>query len=172
MAVLHLQPLHINNLSATLGLVSCSKNIILYIVFFINNIKTSVFTFIYARWTAKLVYCCLKRLFDLLDGESYQIKSHYYILKIHCYCLLTRGKRLSQLVGLGLVLDNQSVEVARASDLKLDRISVLLDTGSCWKWESWVRLVKRVELRERYLHLASFLRAISRNCLISLICLG
>jgi hypothetical protein len=36
---------------------------------------------------------------------------------------------LSKLGSLGLVLDNKSVEVTRTSDLELDRISVLLDTG-------------------------------------------
>lgn len=34
-----------------------------------------------------------------------------------------------KLVSLGLVLDNKSVEVARASNLELDRVSVLLDAS-------------------------------------------
>jgi hypothetical protein len=36
---------------------------------------------------------------------------------------------LSELGSLRLVLDNKSVEITRASDLELDRVSVLLDTG-------------------------------------------
>ena len=36
---------------------------------------------------------------------------------------------MSKLGSLRLVLDNKSVEVTRTSDLELDRISVLLDTG-------------------------------------------
>jgi hypothetical protein len=42
---------------------------------------------------------------------------------------LTRRKRLSKLIGLGLILDNKSVEVTRTSDLELDIISVLLDAS-------------------------------------------
>lgn len=36
---------------------------------------------------------------------------------------------MSKLGGLGLVLDNKSVKIARTSDLELDRVSVLLDTS-------------------------------------------
>jgi hypothetical protein len=36
---------------------------------------------------------------------------------------------LSELGGLGLILNNESVEVTRASDLKLDTVRVLLDAG-------------------------------------------
>ena len=36
---------------------------------------------------------------------------------------------MSELGSLRLVLDNKSVEITRTSDLELDRISVLLDTG-------------------------------------------
>ena len=43
--------------------------------------------------------------------------------------LLTRRERLLKLGSLRLVLDNEGVEVARASDLELDRVSVLLDAG-------------------------------------------
>jgi hypothetical protein len=42
---------------------------------------------------------------------------------------LTRRERLSKLGGLGLVLDNKSVKVARASDLELDRVGILLDAS-------------------------------------------
>jgi len=74
---------------------------------------------------------------------------------------------LSELVGLGLVLDNKSVEVARTSNLELDRVSVLLDASGYNQKVSTLPslLVSRIDL-----HWASFLRAISRNCLISLIC--
>lgn len=36
---------------------------------------------------------------------------------------------MSKLGGLGFVLDDESVEIARASDLELDRVGVLLDTS-------------------------------------------
>lgn len=36
---------------------------------------------------------------------------------------------MSKLEGLGLILDNESVKIARTSDLELDTVSVLLDTG-------------------------------------------
>ena len=36
---------------------------------------------------------------------------------------------MSELGSLRLVLDNKSVEITRTSDLELDRVSVLLDTG-------------------------------------------
>lgn len=42
----------------------------------------------------------------------------------------TRGKRLSKLGSLLLVVDNESVQVARASDLELELVTVLLDLGS------------------------------------------
>lgn len=51
------------------------------------------------------------------------------IVYIVSFFVLTRRKRLLKLVGLGLVLDNKSVEVARASNLELDRVSVLLDAS-------------------------------------------
>jgi hypothetical protein len=41
--------------------------------------------------------------------------------------LLTRGEGLTELVSLLGVLDDKSVQVARASDLELDVVSVLLD---------------------------------------------
>jgi hypothetical protein len=36
---------------------------------------------------------------------------------------------LSKLVGLGLVLDNKGVKIARASNLELDVISILLNAS-------------------------------------------
>lgn len=42
----------------------------------------------------------------------------------------TGRKRLLELVGLGLIVDNKSVEIAGASHLELDRAGVLLDNGS------------------------------------------
>jgi hypothetical protein len=37
---------------------------------------------------------------------------------------------LLELVSLGLILDNKSIEIARASNLELDRVRVLLDASS------------------------------------------
>jgi hypothetical protein len=44
----------------------------------------------------------------------------------------TRGKRLLELLGLVLVLEDEGVEVTVAADLELDLLGRgLLDTGSC-----------------------------------------
>ena len=44
----------------------------------------------------------------------------------------TRGKRLLELLGLVLVLENEGVKVAVAADLELDLLGAgLLDAGSC-----------------------------------------
>jgi hypothetical protein len=42
----------------------------------------------------------------------------------------TRRKGLSKLGSLLLVVDNESVQVFRASDLELELVTVLLDLGS------------------------------------------
>jgi hypothetical protein len=48
------------------------------------------------------------------------------------FCAHTWGKRLLQLLGLVLVLEDEGVEVAVAADLELDLLGRgLLDAGSC-----------------------------------------
>jgi hypothetical protein len=46
------------------------------------------------------------------------------------YITRTRGERLTELLSLLGILDDQGVEVTRASDLELDIVSVLLDASS------------------------------------------
>ena len=132
-------PLHINNLSAILGLVSCSRHHHRVHRMLFKQYRTSISTHSLCEIMnseAGLLFV-ETHLFDLLDGESYLKKVIMMMHPINTV-YLTRGEGLSQLVGLGLVLDNQGVEVARASDLELDRISILLDASSCWikEWGS------------------------------------
>jgi hypothetical protein len=87
---------------------------------------------------------------------------------------------LAELVSLGLVLDDQSVEVFRAADLELglggsstallagDR---LLNPGG-WQPKRLSDAVSRRRICPCSLHLASFLRAISRKDLMSEISRG
>lgn len=106
---------------------------------------------------------------DLIDNESYII-DEYFDLDLFFH-VLTRRKRLLKLVSLRLVLNNKSIKVARTSNLKLDRIRVLLNASGFIYNCMWV-CTNKFNYDFQYLHLASFLRAISRNSLISLICLG
>lgn len=64
---------------------------------------------------------------DLIDNESYIIDK--YLDLDFFFHVLTRRKRLLKLVSLRLVLNNKSVKVARTSNLKLDRIRVLLNAS-------------------------------------------
>jgi hypothetical protein len=57
-----------------------------------------------------LLIHCLEIFLDFLDNQSW-------------------GERLTQLSGLLSVLDNKGVQVARASDLELGVISILLDAS-------------------------------------------
>jgi hypothetical protein len=85
----------------------------------------------------------------------------------------TRGKRLLELLGLVLILEDEGVEVTVAADLELDLLGRgLLDTGSCLDipilvlafllfaiWSLWGTRKNTQE--------ASLRRQISMNCLIS-----
>lgn len=79
---------------------------------------------------------------------------------------------MSQLLSLLLVLDDKGVQVAGAAKLELDIVRVLLDAGGFKKLQLGKCKNGRLRMRCKCLHLASLRRAISRNSLMSLICLG
>lgn len=83
----------------------------------------------------------------------------------------TWGKRLLQLLGLVLVLEDEGVEVAVAADLELDLLGRgLLDTGSCLfkcAISPLFPLFLSPSQRRVYAQEASLRRQISMNCLMS-----
>ena len=90
------------------------------------------------------------------------------------FCAHTWGKRLLQLLGLVLVLEDEGVEVAVAADLELDLLGRgLLDAGSCLLRNSksvvWFLLLSQSRGfgGENYAQEASLRRQISMNCLMS-----
>ena len=120
------------------------------------------------------------------------------IVQLHtCNYEITWGKGQLELVSLVTVSDDKSVQVLGAADLELGVLLGLHDLDSCiWRPENkmeeqtmaerfdkqrfqqkpriehQISFITTIQQRIYFLHLASLRRAVRRNSLISLICLG
>lgn len=74
-----------------------------------------------------------KEHLNVLDNQSCTMKVGQYSIACHIILItlsmLTWGKGLTELFSLLSILDDKGVQVARASDLELDVLSVLLDAS-------------------------------------------